>query len=225
MLFLKKNLGIIIFARASSKRLPKKVFSKINKTPLIKIIIKRVKSSKFKFPIVIATSKNKSDDAIEEFCIKNNVKCFRGNLLNVFERTIKCCEKYNFDYFVRVCADRPFFDYDLMDRMIIKFFNKNYDIVTNQLKKTYPKGLACEIGKIDLFKKTKISNLSKSDREHIFNYFYKKKKNYKIFNFVLNKEYKKKKLSLDTKSDLKKIIEIYKKNKFNFKIKNKNLLI
>ena len=105
---------------------------------------------------------------------QNNVKCFRGNLLNVFERTIKCCEKYNFDYFVRVCADRPFFDYDLMDRMIIKFFNKNYDIVTNQLKKTYPKGLACEIGKIDLFKKTKISNLSKSDRAYFFIFIKKK---------------------------------------------------
>ena len=67
--FWKKNLGIIIFARASSKRLQKSVF-KINKTPLIKIIIKRVKSSKFKFPIVIATSKNKSDDAMKNFASK-----------------------------------------------------------------------------------------------------------------------------------------------------------
>ena len=154
---------------------------------------------------------------ILDFCKKKKIKIFRGSLNDIHKRTTDCIKYNNLDGFIRVCADRPFFDVLLMDKMIKKFLESNYDIITNQFIKTYPKGLACEIAKSEIFLKKKSKKLSSSEKEHIFNYYYKNHKNYKIFNFKLkkNKNFKFKDYSINTRKDFEKIKKIYKtyKNK------------
>ena len=76
---------------------------------------------------------------------------------------------------MRVCADRPFFDVSLMKKMIKLIFLKKVDIVTNVNPRTYPKGLTCEVSKTNIFKKINEDKLSQMEKEHIFNYFYKKR--------------------------------------------------
>ena len=47
-------------------------------------------------------------------------------------------KKFKFDAFVRINADRPFVDFDEVNKMV-KIFKKNkFDIVTNQLSKKMP---------------------------------------------------------------------------------------
>ena len=212
-----QSMAIIVYARLNSKRLPRKVLQKINSEPLLLLIINRIKkNSKFKIPIIVATSNNKSDDEIEIFCKKHRIKIFRGNLNNVYKRSLDCFDKFKIESFVRVCADRPFFDVRLMDKMIRKFIKHKFDIVSNQNPRTYPKGLACEVAKTNIFFKIKDSDLSKNYKEHIFNYFYRNFKKYKIFNFSLNKKYsnlRNKDFSVNNNKDLLKINNIYKKHK------------
>ena len=217
-----EKIGIIIYARTSSKRFPKKVLRIINKKTLLEIIYARIKKRSKKIPVIINTSKSKSDDQIIDFCKRKKIKFFRGNLTNVIERTIQCCKNFNLDGFVRVNADRPFWDFNLMQSMISFYLSNNYDIVTNQLPKICPKGLACEIASTKIFEKVNLKNLSKNEKEHIFNYFYKNKNNYKIFNYKDNFYNKKKKLnlSLDTKKDYFIVKKIYESNKLK---KNMNL--
>ena len=80
---------VIIQARLSSKRLRKKVLNNINNKPLIQHVVDRLKKSKFKNNIVVATSENKSDDYLEEYLKKNKIKYFRGSLANVTLRLYK----------------------------------------------------------------------------------------------------------------------------------------
>ncbi len=211
-----QSMAIIIFARLNSKRLPKKVLSKIGSKPLLLYIIDRIKKkTKFKLPIIVATSKNKTDDEIEKFCRKNNIKIFRGSLNDVFNRSVGCFKKFKLNSFVRVCADRPFFDVKLMDKMIKKFFDLKFDIVTNQFPRTYPKGLSCEIAKTNIFIENLDIKMKKSHKEHIFNYFYENSKKYKIFNFKLKNNFQeifKKDFSVNNNKDLIKINKIYKKH-------------
>jgi spore coat polysaccharide biosynthesis protein SpsF (cytidylyltransferase family) len=221
------KLGILIYARTDSKRFPGKVLKLINKKKtLIELVHSRVKKKSKNYLVIVNTSIKKSDDKIVSICKKNKINFFRGDLTNVFERTIQCCKKYKLDAFVRVNADRPFFDYDLMAKMI-KIFNKNkFDIVTNQLSKMCPKGLACEIAKTKIFYEVKKKSLLKNDKEHIFNYFYKSRKNYKIKDFI-DIYYKKKNklnLSIDLKKDFKNTEKIFKKFKYNFIIDTKTVL-
>ena len=119
------KLGIIIFARSSSKRLPNKVLKEICGQPLLKLIILRVKKSSRKYPIIVNTSSHKSDDKIMKFCKKEKINYFRGDLNNVFDRTIKCCKKFKLKSFVRINADRPYLDFKLISRMIYIFPKKN----------------------------------------------------------------------------------------------------
>ena len=215
-----QGLAIIIYARMNSKRLPNKVLMEVNSKVLLKLIIDRINIyNKNKYPIIVATSTNRHDNLIASYCKKNNIQFFRGDLHNVFNRTIQCIKKYSLEGFVRVCADRPFFDVKLMNRMINKYKSNNFDIITNQLDRTYPKGLACEVSSAKIFQDMEQNTLNSKEKEHIFNYFYKKKKKYRIFNFKLNTLKNKKNInySINDSKDLLKISKILKKyNKIEY---------
>ena len=67
-----------------------------------------------------------------------------------------------------------------MSKMINFYKKNNFDIITNQLLKTCPKGLACEIAKTQIFYKINKISLTQDYKEHIFNYFYKHKRTIKL---------------------------------------------
>jgi spore coat polysaccharide biosynthesis protein SpsF len=221
-----KKIGFIIFGRMSSKRYPGKVLKKIyKKKNIFELIFENFKLDNLHTKIIVATSKKKIDYKIVNFCIKNKINIFQGSHDNVFLRTRQCIKKYDLDYFVRICADRPFFDVPMMKKMIKLFFLKKVDIATNAFPRTYPKGLTCEIAKANIFKKVNVKSLSKTEKEHIFNYFYKKK-NYKIFSFKkkFEKNFLSKNFSFDDKKDLIKIKKIFSMlSKENKKITTNNL--
>ena len=215
-----KNIYLIIFARLNSKRLKKKVFSKILNKYLLEIVYLRIKN-KIKYKIIINTSDKKTDDPIAKFCKSRKIKFFRGDLNNVFLRTVKCLKKHNISAFVRVNADRPFVDFDQISKAIEIFKSKKCDIVTNQLNKKSPKGLSCEVSRSKIFYEVlKNQNLKKKDKEHIFNYFYRNKKKYKIWQLKnkLYEENSKLNLSLDNKKDLIRTIKIFSRLKKNIYI-------
>lgn len=220
-----KNIGLIIFARMSSKRFPGKVLKKIYKNKSsIQLIVNNLIKANFGQNLIVATSKLRSDKKIIEFCKSENIKFFKGSNQNVFLRTKECIKKFKLKYIVRICADRPFFDPKLMTKMIEMMLKKNFDIITNANPRTYPKGLTCEVAKSKIFNVNN-KKLSKTDREHIFNYFYRKKK-YKIYNFKskFNKNFINKNFCLDTKKDLRKIKNIILKFSRNGKIINSQTL-
>ena len=51
------KVGIIVFARFSSKRLRGKALKKINKVHILEIILKRIFKVSEKIPVIVATSK------------------------------------------------------------------------------------------------------------------------------------------------------------------------
>ena len=224
---MKKKIGLILYARMSSKRYPGKVLTLIKNKILLDIIIMRVRKKFKNMLIIVNTSTNKSDEPIVDFCEKRNIKYFRGSLKNVFKRTIDCCKKFELDYFIRICSERPLIDSSMVYKMykILKKKN-NYDLITNQFPRTVPIGLSCEIAKSTIFTKINPFGLSKSSQEHIFDHFYKNSKKYKIFNYSDN-FYNKLiniKLSLDTKSDFLRIKKIYKKINYNFLLETKKII-
>ena len=223
---MKNKIGVIIFARYNSKRLRGKTLTLINKTALLEIIYLRLLKISKNIPIIIATSNLRADDKIDNFCKKKNYLVFRGSHKNVLKRTLDCCKKYKLDSFVRVCCDRPFIDFNLIKKMMLYLKrNPNYEIITNTHPKTYPSGLTSEIIKVSSYKKIKLYEFSKTDKEHICNYFYRKSKYFKIKNFKLkNLKHKKLKLSIDYEKDLIFVKKIYKKYNYNFLVKTSKVL-
>ena len=219
------KLGIIIFVRLGSKRLPNKAFTKIKNIYSLEHVYRRVKRVDSKLKIIEATTKTKLDNKIVNYCKLKKIKFFRGSNKNVVLRAIKCCENYNFNSFLRVCADRIFFDFILARKMIEFYKKNNFEIVTNCLSKTYPEGLGCEIVNLHILKKNH-KYMNSSDKEHILNYFYRNNKKFKIKNFRCNfpKNVSNISMALDNESDLYKINKAYNELKISSKTKSKKII-
>ena len=74
---MKKIIGAIIQARMGSTRLPEKILRKLNNKTVLEHIYNRVKASAVD-KVVIATTNNRSDDIVEEFCKKNHICIIEG---------------------------------------------------------------------------------------------------------------------------------------------------
>lgn len=166
-------IGCIIQARMGSSRLPGKVLMKIDSQhTILEFVINQLKSSNLIDQIVIATTNLKEDDEIEKFSCKMNVKCFRGNTTNVLDRYFKCAKKFNFSTIVRITADCPLIDPQIVDKVIMKFNEGHFDYVSNKLNRTFPQGTETEVFSFKSFTQVwhKAKNLS--EREHVTPYYY-----------------------------------------------------
>ena len=208
------KLLAIIQARCNSKRFPNKVLKDVYGNPLIFHVITRVLKSKKIKKIIVATSKNKSDDKLVEYLKKIKIKYYRGSLKNVAERFLKAAESQKDDFFLRVNGDSPLIDPLLIDQAV-KIFQKNkkYDLITNVFPRTFPKGQSVEIIKTSILKKN-LSIMNIFEQEHITQFFYKNFKLFSIKNFKNVNKIKSIKLAIDTKQDLLNILKKFKKKQF-----------
>ena len=194
--------GSIVQARMTSQRLPGKVLQNVNGKPMLQYLIERLSHSKYMPNIVVATSDADSDTPIAEFCFENGISCFRGSQTNVAERYYRLISLFDFEAFVRITGDSPLLDKRLVDFGIKLFVDNNYDIVTNILKRTYPKGQSVEIVKSDTYVKAFKKMHDEEDLEHTTRYFYGNKETYLICNFESGKDLGDIQLSVDTQDDM-----------------------
>jgi spore coat polysaccharide biosynthesis protein SpsF len=114
------KFGVIIAARSNSKRLPGKATLPLIGTPILQLLIKRVKTSKIADKIILATSDLSQDDGLEKIAKEEGIEIFRGPLDNVLGRFVGAAKKYDFDYCVRITGDEPFLDGQTLDYVIEK---------------------------------------------------------------------------------------------------------
>ena len=136
----------------SSSRLPSKALIEINGRSLLGRVIDITKLIEGVDEIVVATSTKSEDEPIKKFVNNEKITLFRGNLNDVCVRALDVCNKYNFDKFVRICGDRPFFSPKLISDLIELSNNSNFEIITTTFPRTYPPGLTCEILKTMILK-------------------------------------------------------------------------
>ena len=211
----------IIQARTNSKRFNKKVLYKIYNKPIIAHVLSRVKKSKKISKIIVATSTKKTDDILVKYLKFKKISVFRGELSNVARRMSLACDAYSQQFFIRISADSPLIDYNLIDKAI-SIYKKNrfkkIDLITNVFPKKFPKGQSVEIINNQSLKKI-LNSMTHNQKEHVTKYFYDNYKKFKIINFEPRVEIKNIKLSIDNKSDLLNILKTYDKKQFKkFKI-------
>jgi len=201
----------IIQSRMSSGRLPDKMLMKIKGKPLLERVLERVRSANLVTKVIVATSINKEDDQIANFCNKKKIKCFRGDLKNVAQRFLDAISNEKADSFVRISGDSPLIPSELINGAIKFFQNNDCDLVTNIHPRTFPKGFSVEVIKTEAFKKMNNEDLTKDQKEHVTKSFYENAKKFKIQNLNSSSDYSHLNFSVDTKSDLEKIRSIFEK--------------
>lgn len=189
----------------SSERLPGKILEIIHGKPLLLYMIESLEHCSLLDTVVVATSDQPSDEPVADFCRKSGIHCYRGSLTDVAGRFVGVIKNYGFKQFVRVCGDSPLLDYRLVDRAVRLYFSGSFDMVTNVLKRTFPKGQSVEVMKSDMFVDSYPKLTSQYEHEHVTAYFYNNLTALCVHNFESERNYAGLQLSVDTKEDMHRI--------------------
>lgn len=117
----------IIQARMSSSRLPGKVLLDIAGKPVLQHTLERAARSELLDDVLVATTLDPSDDILLEFCNRQGVACFRGNLLDVLDRYYQAACQFHADVIIRLTADCPLVDPGVLDLTLESFLGRSLD--------------------------------------------------------------------------------------------------
>jgi len=202
-------IGCIIQSRMGSSRLPGKVMMKIDgKNSILYYVVNQLKYCKNVQKFVVATTKNKEDDVIVEFSKDFGIPFFRGDTEDVLDRYYQCSKKFSFSNIVRITADNPLIDPQIVDRVIEIFQSNDYDYVTNCLIRTFPYGTEVEVFSFNALEKAWKNAKKPSEREHVTPYFYNNREKFKIFNITNSENLSHLRWTVDREEDLKLVMII-----------------
>lgn len=93
-----------------SGRLPGKVLADLAGRPMLEFVVRRLQAADAGFQVHVATSISSADDAVEGFCRRLDVPCFRGSEADVLGRYVAAtADLADDDVVVRATADNPLY--------------------------------------------------------------------------------------------------------------------
>ena len=198
----------IIQARIGSTRLKGKILADINGEPMLYRVYKQIENCKLLNKVIIATTFLEEDNETVKFLEKNNIEYFRGEPTNVLDRYFECAKKINADIVVRMTADNPLMDPDVIDRVIQHYTENDFDYIANNNPRTYPYGMDVEVFSFNALEKAWLKSTLPSEKEHVTGYII----NNEIFkkdNVSLEEDFSNIRITVDRTRDLELIREIY----------------
>lgn len=199
----------IIQARCGSTRFPNKVFAEIDGKPLLYHVINRLGFAKTLDQIIVATTINPEDDAIEAWCKDNSIAFFRGSSDDVLNRYYSTSLAYPSDVVVRITADDPFKEPAIIDSVVKKLINEDFDLVTNNFPPSFPEGLDCEAFTTTVLDTMEKNALDLFEREHVTQYVYRRPNEFKIGNIVCDRQLSSYRWTIDSQEDYEMVKKIY----------------
>jgi len=233
-------IGCIIQARMGSTRLPGKVIQKIDgEKTVLDYVINQLKASKKIDTIIVATTNLQEDDIIFNHLKFQQIECYRGSSEDVLDRYYQCAKKFGIDDIIRITADNPLIDPNIVDIIIDKYKNRKCDFITNAMHRTFPYGTEVEIFSFKNLEKSWEMAKKPSEREHVTPFICDPKNGFKLINIKLKENYSHIRYTVDKIEDLllvkkiikniverpilmKNIINLYKKNPKLFEV-NKHI--
>lgn len=164
----------IIQARTGSTRLPNKVLLPVyNKKTLLDMVFERVAKAKSIAQIIFAIPEGGQDLILSDYLKKSGYQFHIGSESNVLDRFYECSNELKADFIVRICADRPLMQFELIDQAVELVISSGADYASNfHLGRTFPIGLDVEVLSFSALKKTWIAKTSDYQNEHVTPYIY-----------------------------------------------------
>ena len=109
-----ENVVAIIQGRMSSSRLPGKILADIAGQPMLQRVFMRTSRAASVSQTLFATTTDPSDDPVAEYCDFSGIPFTRGDLYDVLDRYYQAAKQAKADIVLRITADCPVIDPDLM---------------------------------------------------------------------------------------------------------------
>lgn len=172
------SVGIIIQARMDSTRLPGKVLKSIAGKALLDHVLGRLSLLTHPVKVVVATSDQPQDDAIEQHCLSSGVSVFRGSETDVLDRYYQCARENGFEHVVRLTADNPFTDMEELQRLIAQHLTQHNDY-THSFG-VMPLGVGAEIFTFSALERSAQEGHAPNHREHVNEYIQERPESFRI---------------------------------------------
>lgn len=195
--------AIIVQARMGSTRLPGKVLRLIAGKPMFAYQLERLRRVRNASHIVVATTTNATDRAIVDFCEGGQVACVRGSESDVLSRYFEAAERFNAGSIVRITADCPLIDPDLIELAIDTYTQAGgrYDYVSNMIEPTWPYGMAVEVFSFEALADAHREAKDPGEREHVTPFIYWRPQRYAIHSLKMSRDLSHLRWTVDTPED------------------------
>lgn len=181
---------------------------KINDDSLLIYLIKRIKHVAELDSIIVATSNKPRDRKIAEIAKNHDVNAFQGSEQDVLDRFVKTARLVNAELIVRITADNPFTDPQIISILIHSQEEKKADYTWME---GLPVGVGSEVISMSALEKAASLATDPHDREHVTSFIKRNPSLFKINILDAPKEFKypEYRLTIDYPEDYQAIRKIY----------------
>jgi spore coat polysaccharide biosynthesis protein SpsF len=109
---------VVVSARMASARAPGKALAPLHGRPLLEVLLARMAAARGTDGVVLATSVNPENDALQALADRMGVPVFRGDEDDVLRRHLDCARKFRAEHVVRVTGDNPLTDLETIERLV-----------------------------------------------------------------------------------------------------------
>lgn len=156
-----------IEARMTSSRLPGKVLLPASGIPMLQHLVNRLRAVPSLDGIVLATTTNETDDALEAFAGQMSINCFRGSEEDVMSRVIGAAASVNADLVVEITGDCPIIDPQIIEQTIRMYHANPADYVSNAHIRSFPDGMDIQVFLLETLKHSASMTEDQLDHEHV----------------------------------------------------------
>lgn len=171
----------IIQARCGSSRLPSKVLKDLCGKTALERVIERVTQSYYVDEVMVATTLNQEDVRIVNLVSGLGIRVFAGNLADVLDRYYQAAKLIHPEYVIRITADCPVFDSQILDDAIEKL-QPDMDYMA-AVSETLADGLDLEIMRFEVLERAWNEACLASEREHVTLYIKNHPQLFRIQNY------------------------------------------
>ncbi len=198
----------VVQARMGSTRLPNKVMKPILGTPMIGLLLERLKKANNIDQIIVATTNNSRCDSLAKYIVELGYEVFRGSEKDVLDRFYQASKQIHADIIVRITGDCPLIDSNLVDAIIEKFKESNVDYVSNISPPTYPDGLDTEVFSFAALEVAWKEAKDSQQREHVTLYI-RESKRFSQKNYVNDTDESNRRWTVDEPSDFEVVQKVF----------------
>lgn len=193
----------IVQARCGSTRLPGKVLFKVIGKTILEYVLERVGRAKNVEGIIVATTAKKEDERIVNLAESLNIRTYCGSDEDVLDRYYQAAKLFGIKHIIRITADCPLIDPQIIDSVIGLYFESKADYCSNTLDETFPDGEDSEVFSFDALCRAWKNAKLVSEREHVTPYIKNNPAKFKLVNLRNNIDLSAKRWTLDTEGDFR----------------------
>ncbi len=177
--------------------------------PMIARVVERSRRACTLQQVVVATTTLRTERPLIEACGRLQVPVYCGSEGDVLERYLEAARFFAADVVVRLTADCPLIDPEVVDVVVARYLDARPDYASNTLHRSWPRGLDTEAFSAAVLEAAALEAVEPHEREHVTPYVYRHPERFCLLPVVGLHAYGDLRWTVDTREDLAMVREVY----------------